>query len=416
MTLNPFPESVPQSPTSSSSGTAIAPAASTPSQSPQNGFTRTVYDGMLDIEEDLSKPVPAGYPALVKLIVKYPEFEAFQSFKDLNIKSLLYYQAELDELRRDLHRLEWRDYRGEPFHGAEECCLTVDRLLWGRDSGDKNAGRQYKKMEKIREVLKEYNAALLQYSKISALPKADSFNVNSLHTWLCDRPKSERIRGLGSESWGKLDEVDAESEPEFKSFWSRTWQLFHSPFWTTKKNENRPKLDLIVPRAPGNADGLALWVAHEFVPWWQCLKDCLKNRIQNRNQDSMDEEKAKWPKSKDPEPKTAEAEADTVNKYRGKKIVQFTSFISTIVACLLPTVAIAVLDQLHTTATLLGLIAVFTAVFAGGLMLLVESGTSRVEIFTATAAFSAVMVVFVQNQNPPNTLGGTSLASNRTIA
>jgi len=100
----------------------------------------------------------------------------------------------------------------------------------------------------------------------------------------------------------------------------------------------------------------------------------------------MDEEKAKWPKSKDPEPKTAEAEADTVNKYRGKKIVQFTSFISTIVACLLPTVAIAVLDQLHTTATLLGLIAVFTAVFAGGLMLLVESGTSRVEIFTATAA------------------------------
>jgi len=158
MTLNPFPESVPQSPTSSSSGTAIAPAASTPSQSPQNGFTRTVYDGMLDIEEDLSKPVPAGYPALVKLIVKYPEFEAFQSFKDLNIKSLLYYQAELDELRRDLHRLEWRDYRGEPFHGAEECCLTVDRLLWGRDSGDKNAGRQYKKMEKIREVLKEYSA------------------------------------------------------------------------------------------------------------------------------------------------------------------------------------------------------------------------------------------------------------------
>lgn len=76
----------------------------------------------------------------------------------------------------------------------------------------------------------------------------------------------------------------------------------------------------------------------------------------------------------------------TIEIYREGRILRFTSFITTIVACLLPTVAIAVLAQLHTTAQLLGLIAVFTAVFAGGLMLLVDSGTSRVEIFTATAA------------------------------
>jgi hypothetical protein len=41
---------------------------------------------------------------------------------------------------------------------------------------------------------------------------------------------------------------------------------------------------------------------------------------------------------------------------------------------------------MHTTAELLGFIALFTAIFAIGLMVLTDSGTSRTEIFTATAA------------------------------
>jgi len=71
--------------------------------------------------------------------------------------------------------------------------------------------------------------------------------------------------------------------------------------------------------------------------------------------------------------------------------------VATIIACLLPTVAITVLSKIHETGQRLGAIAGFTALFAAGLMCLTKAGTSRVEIFTATAAFSAVMVVFVQN-------------------
>jgi len=83
---------------------------------------------------------------------------------------------------------------------------------------------------------------------------------------------------------------------------------------------------------------------------------------------------------------TTTGETPTINSYREGPMLRFTSFIATVVACLLPTVAIAVLAQLHTMGELLGIIAVFTAVFASGLMMLVDSGTSRVEIFTATAA------------------------------
>lgn len=89
--------------------------------------------------------------------------------------------------------------------------------------------------------------------------------------------------------------------------------------------------------------------------------------------------------------------AETVETYSGKSMLQFTSRVATIIACLLPTVAIAVLSKIHDTGPRLGAIAGFTAIFAAGLMGLTDAGTSRVEIFTATAAFSAVMVVFVQN-------------------
>jgi hypothetical protein len=59
--------------------------------------------------------------------------------------------------------------------------------------------------------------------------------------------------------------------------------------------------------------------------------------------------------------------------------------LTTIVACLLPVIAIVVLSKVHSMGMILGLIAIFNSVFAFGLVL-ISSGSSRVEIFTATAA------------------------------
>jgi hypothetical protein len=62
-------------------------------------------DDERDASHDLKQPCH-GWPELVKVMVESPGFEAFQAFRDLNIKSLLYYQAELVKLRRQLHALE----------------------------------------------------------------------------------------------------------------------------------------------------------------------------------------------------------------------------------------------------------------------------------------------------------------------
>ena len=67
-------------------------------------------------------------------------------------------------------------------------------------------------------------------------------------------------------------------------------------------------------------------------------------------------------------------------------MLKFTSFVATVVACLLPTVAISILTTAETRAQKLGYIAGFTALFSIGLMWLAEPTTSRTQIFGATAA------------------------------
>lgn len=60
--------------------------------------------------DDAKRPVP-GWPLLANITAGKPELEAFPSFMDLKIKSLLYYQAELVSLRKKLHKAEYADYR-----------------------------------------------------------------------------------------------------------------------------------------------------------------------------------------------------------------------------------------------------------------------------------------------------------------
>jgi hypothetical protein len=40
------------------------------------------------------------------------DLQAFTAFTDLNVKSLLYYQAQLTEIRKRLHMIGWEDHTG----------------------------------------------------------------------------------------------------------------------------------------------------------------------------------------------------------------------------------------------------------------------------------------------------------------
>ena len=416
------------SPTSESgSGTTAVDSPTSPSQCPQCCQAK-------DPEKDRNQPLH-GWPELAKRIAETPDFEAFQSFKDLNIKSLLYYQVELDKLRMDLHRIEWKNHREGQFPDAQELGKHAGLLLGCKSSQDKEERKQIDLIVKIREVLKEYSKmirirlsfplrfcllicwktddAMLQYAQISSLPKAHRLNVNSLRTWLSHSNRGNiYIQGPGAHTWGDLTQDEPKKLPLKQQFLS----LLCSLVWAKKPEKD--ELGLIVPCAGREVDGLTRWVANEFVPFWQNLRDAYRKRNDPVPEDegdtsSVTSEKSHSSRSKSKRycgilpfvepPKQSqnkpaeehihqedETETDkiepTLNTYTEDRMLRFTSSIATVIACLLPTLAIAVLAKLHETGELLGLIAVFTAIFAIGLMFLTNSGTSRVEIFTATAA------------------------------
>jgi hypothetical protein len=100
-----------------------------------------------------------GWPGLANLMVKKPGFESFQAFRDLHIKSLLYYQAELVKIREDLHKLEWKNHTNGGFGLSDKLSERVDFLL--KTESDFNAGdegsEQMLKIRKMRTLLKEYS-------------------------------------------------------------------------------------------------------------------------------------------------------------------------------------------------------------------------------------------------------------------
>ena len=191
------------------------------------------------------------------------------------------------------------------------------------------------------------------------------------------------------------------------------WNLLHTP--KPKKNL-RP---LVTPRQGHNFDGLTRWVANDFVPYWINLKAAVR-KCWGPGEEVGDEEapptepenekssrRKRWgkkvvgslnPDTSDSAPASSASPAQTISAevpaddtktletYSEARMLRFTSSVATLVACLLPTVAIGALATLQSTGSLIGLIAAFTAVFAVGLMFLTDARTTRVEIFTATAA------------------------------
>lgn len=118
----------------------------------------TAYDPKSDPTKYPDKPLP-GWPEVAILIADTPDFQAFPSFRDLNIKSLLYYQAELTYLRESLHRAEYDDFRLKDRHlpGADKFEENLDDLIRSQDYEDNCSRKQWDLIVRIRQVLKEYS-------------------------------------------------------------------------------------------------------------------------------------------------------------------------------------------------------------------------------------------------------------------
>jgi len=333
------------------------------------------------IETDDDTPLDKGWPRLAHKMAEVPEIESFRRFRELNIKNLLYYQAEIADMEADLRKIENEDSRNteskEQVYSRHaismlgsmpslEAATCRDTSVWKMPTHQ----RQCKLVLDIRQSLEKYNNALLQYGEISKMPDPDPHGVQTLRRWIMRRGCGpDRITGEGAEAWG----YTGEEEKPTDSPWKRILPVLGRLFWPRKVALPEER-DLVAAQRPLELDVLARWVKQDVTPLWHDFK--------HRKQvaDVLD------------------PNYNRLVRYSVPKILRATSLLTTIIACLLPIGAIAVLTTAKTTRDKLLYIFGFTMAFVFGLVTLTDAGISRVQIFVATAAFSAVLVVFVQNQ------------------
>lgn len=280
------------------------------------------------------------------------------------------------------------------------------------------------------------DAALLQFSELATLRDADNCNIETLRQ--CAASCSENgLTRIGADTWGDITKTKKgkpKSLPELS--WGLVAGLFVSPDRPRERMDKTFKEHLIVPHKSNKPDGLTQWVKQSFIPFYRHLRDqevipfyrwlrnnnilpwlwflslwhfiiALWHHLRRPPADLPRTEPEKGSPSMSSRSDSSSSppmsptstltdNCDTsaaetmfilknMDHYLGSWIEKVTSIITTVVACLLPIIAITVLARVHSMGLILGLIAIFTAVFAVGLVVL-SSSSSRVEIFTATAA------------------------------
>jgi hypothetical protein len=231
--------------------------------------------------------------------------------------------------------------------------------------------------------MKLADEALLQYSNVSALSDPEEHNMRSLREWLAT-DESTSVRGLAGQdkTWG---DPSQSAEPK----WARARTVLSALFLA--KQPPKSDLDLVITHREAKIDGLTKWVVYWLMPFYwdrrdhhRLAKDARSSDVEmgpipDTQADAKVQQDTPPQKPPQRDPKTLESASEST-------ALRITSALSTVMACLIPVVAIAALTQLHGTRDLLICITGFAVLFAAGLIFLTQGTSSRTEIFAATAA------------------------------
>jgi hypothetical protein len=102
--------------------------------------------------DTIPKDPQNGYPALARVMV-YPGMSMFKKFAELNMRNLLYMQAEILDLERELHIVAGMDNTSSQ-ESVKEFATSALAL---RSSAEGGNGSQWELVLQIREKLKKYS-------------------------------------------------------------------------------------------------------------------------------------------------------------------------------------------------------------------------------------------------------------------
>ncbi|KAL5366207.1 hypothetical protein BJX96DRAFT_169742 [Aspergillus floccosus] len=281
--------------------------------------------------------VVEGYDKLATFLGAHPEFQFFRRFSTLSTKNLLYLQAELAHLERELGIIVDED--------KELASDFSEKLNYPFSLRDlKRSARpesvdsyQWDKVKEVRALLYQYNAAILQQAQILDFRAPAKVEAAGLREWL------RRPEGGGGIFQNLIE----------KDIWSEA---------------NEGDLSAIF-RQQDEVDSLTKWICTDFLDWFH-------KRWGHRAKDKYD----------------LEMGARTYNYHT---IKAYTHAASIVISGLLPASSIIVLYFLRETTAKLMVVFAYNLVFSWVLGFLVKA--RRAEIFAAATAFAAVQVTLVAN-------------------
>ncbi|KAK6843238.1 hypothetical protein PG989_008303 [Apiospora arundinis] len=278
-----------------------------------------------------------GYSKIASFMGEQPEAAMVRRFADLNLQNILYLQAEIVGLEEDLRRIETENDSKEDLHLDWYSLAHADVIA----NGSQEAKRQWAAFTILRQRLKEYNEAVMEYSTLSQLPRPPPRDVQKFEEWLT-RPSlgAVYLRGRDRNVWARGE-------------------------------------DLMCLQRPPHGHRLSGFIA----------RYTLRNRGSQSNTTpptSSSPPSGSYPASPD---------ANGIFSYDDSRIVDTANLIGTIVASVLPVLSIAILYTVRSMAARLGFVALFSALFSTCLWYMNDG--NLVEVFGATSAFAAVQVVFI---------------------
>ncbi|KAH8590888.1 hypothetical protein B0O99DRAFT_675689 [Bisporella sp. PMI_857] len=263
-----------------------------------------------------------GYTAVAQFMGTHDEMAIVRRFKELNMRDILYMQAEILHLKEELREQEIAaEEKPEKDYSAKD--------WWSLAHAEDEEGRsRWSTVLKIRQKLEQYNNRIAQQVVLTNLKGPHSYDLAFFRDWL-QRPKMGNFPLLG------LDR--------------NAWEA-----------ENMDDLLAIRPRK--HNDPVSRLVINRFVPWFHTV---FGSRF------------------KKPIPESPLSE---ISHYHERPIIKSINILGTIIASLLPISAIVILYFVTNDFARLGVIVAFTAVFSLCLTLVTQAKRVEIFVATSAFA------------------------------
>ncbi|KAH4014499.1 hypothetical protein HBI70_177620 [Parastagonospora nodorum] len=282
-----------------------------------------------------------GYPSLAELMHSSPDNAIFRRFGELNMLHLLRLQAELQNMESELQKIREEDsMSNDPIRE----CYAKDFTAM-RDNEEIGDSEQYEQLVRIGTKLQEYNAALNLVLPVTKAQEPTGAELKRLLSWLS--------RAKGGNSFLTGDE-------------SRVWQGNDTSEYIT-----------LFPRDLED-DAFTTFLGGRLLDMYHGIIGYKRRRKYGTG-----------------------ARDSELRKYSVRRIGKASNVAVAAVSSILPTLVILGLYFVKRMIVRIGLVILFTAIFS--VALAVFTSARKVEIFSATAAFAAVEVVFIGSSSTNGT-------------